>query len=78
MTVSASVALLGVLARYMRRKRQTVDPKKYRRVAGKRSRASGIKSPNGGTIHTHEYFLNKIPNCMLYSVSIFIDDITSL
>lgn len=48
MTVSASVALLGVLAKYMRRKRQSLDPQRYRRIAGKRSRASGVKSPNGG------------------------------
>lgn len=50
--VSASVALLGVLARYLRRRRQTLDPKKYRRAAVKRTtRVSGIKSPNGGNVH---------------------------
>lgn len=48
-TMTASVAVLGVLARYMRRKRLVVNPKKYRRWTGKRSRASGVKSPNGGT-----------------------------
>lgn len=51
-TVGASVALLVVLGRYMRRNRQITDPKHYRRVLGlgRRSRTSapGIKSPNGG------------------------------
>lgn len=46
LTVTASVAVLGVLARYMKRKRLVVDPKKYRRWTGKRSKASGsVKSP---------------------------------
>ncbi|XP_017767908.1 PREDICTED: mitoguardin-like, partial [Nicrophorus vespilloides] len=45
-SVTASMALLGVLARYMRRRRQVVDPKKFKRNFGKRARASGIRSPN--------------------------------
>lgn len=57
-TVSASVALLGVLAKYMRRKRQTIDPTRYRRIAGKRSRTSGVKSPNGGQFYLLMLFLD--------------------
>ncbi|XP_065163506.1 mitoguardin isoform X2 [Atheta coriaria] len=51
-SVTASVALLGVLARYMRRKKQTVDPKTFRRPLAKRSRASGVRSPNADLIST--------------------------
>ncbi|GLV42512.1 Mitoguardin [Carabus blaptoides fortunei] len=54
-TMTASVAVLGVLARYMRRKRLVVNPKKYRRWTGKRSRASGIKSPNGDAVGAATY-----------------------
>ncbi|CAG9814541.1 unnamed protein product [Phaedon cochleariae] len=57
-SVSTSVVVFGVLSNYLRRKKRVIDPSKlkdtsqYRRavfstVSGKRSRTSGIRSPNG-------------------------------
>lgn len=60
-SVTASVALLGVLARYMRRKKQTVDPKTFRRPLAKRSRASGVRSPNAGLFLS---WLYEFTNCI--------------
>lgn len=46
-SVGTSVFLLGVLARYMRRKKQVIDPKKLRRQISMRRRLySGLRSPN--------------------------------
>lgn len=46
-SVGTSVFLLGVLARYMRRKKQVIDPKKLRRQISIRRRLySGLRSPN--------------------------------
>ncbi|CAH1970524.1 unnamed protein product [Acanthoscelides obtectus] len=48
---SASVLVVGVLARYFRRRKKTFDPSHFRGrsnvFSSKRSRASGIRSPNG-------------------------------
>ncbi|XP_018572052.1 mitoguardin [Anoplophora glabripennis] len=48
-SLSASVVVVGVLARYLRRKKKIVDPAQFRRniFSSKRSRASGVRSPNG-------------------------------
>ncbi|XP_049821870.1 mitoguardin [Aethina tumida] len=47
LSVTASVAVVGILARYLRRKKRVVDPSKLRRIFNsKRSRASGIRSPS--------------------------------
>ncbi|XP_022919156.2 mitoguardin [Onthophagus taurus] len=48
-SVTTGVALLGVLARYMRRKKQIVDPARYRRsvFVKRNTRNSGVRSPNG-------------------------------
>jgi hypothetical protein len=47
--VTIGVALIGFLARYLRRKRRIVNPELFRRD-GKRVAASsqGARSPNGG------------------------------
>ncbi|KAJ3656335.1 hypothetical protein Zmor_015419 [Zophobas morio] len=47
-SVTASIAVVGVLARYLRRKKRTVDLSKFRRSYPKRPRISGVRSPNGG------------------------------
>lgn len=49
MSVAASVAVVGVLARYFRRQNR-VDPTRLRKnyYFLRRSRASGVRSPNGG------------------------------
>ncbi|KRT78857.1 hypothetical protein AMK59_6921, partial [Oryctes borbonicus] len=49
-SVTTSVALIGLLARHMRRKKQIVDPTKLKRSLSKRTRASGLRSPNGDVI----------------------------
>lgn len=51
-SVTVSVAAVGVLARYFRRRKRTIDPTKLRSgrsyyFSSKRSRASGVRSPNG-------------------------------
>ncbi|KAB0797467.1 hypothetical protein PPYR_08460 [Photinus pyralis] len=48
-SVAVSLGLLGI-ARSMKRKKQTVDPTKYRRQLGRRLRSSGVRSPNGDVI----------------------------
>lgn len=47
-SAGASVIVVGALARYLRRKKHVIDPAKLRRnnFSSKRSRASGIRSPN--------------------------------
>ncbi|CAG9769121.1 unnamed protein product [Ceutorhynchus assimilis] len=47
-SVGASILVVGGLARYLRRKKRVIDPAKLRRnnFSGKRSRASGVRSPN--------------------------------
>ncbi|XP_018332761.1 mitoguardin [Agrilus planipennis] len=50
LSVASSVALLGVLAKYMRRKRQIVDPMKLKKQYSRRVRNSGLKSPNGDVV----------------------------
>jgi hypothetical protein len=47
-SVTASVTVVGVLARYLRRKKRTVDLSKFKRPYPKRPRISGVRSPNGG------------------------------
>lgn len=51
-SLSASVIVVGVLARYLRRKKRVLDPTQFRRniFNSKRSRTSGMRSPNGGTL----------------------------
>ena len=51
-SVTASVAVVGLLARYLRRKKRVIDTSKLKRnnFSGKRSRASGIRSPNGKSL----------------------------
>ncbi|XP_030754801.1 mitoguardin [Sitophilus oryzae] len=48
LTVGASIAVVGVLSRFLRRKKRPYDPTKFKRnnFSSKRSRASGIRSPN--------------------------------
>lgn len=58
MSVSASVALIGLLARRMRRKKQIVDPVKLKRSLSKRTKGSGLRSPNAGEVNSiHSSFL---------------------
>ncbi|KAK9885188.1 hypothetical protein WA026_010695 [Henosepilachna vigintioctopunctata] len=46
--VTTSVAVVGMLARYLRRQKATVDRKPTnRKIFGKRGRQSGLRSPNG-------------------------------
>nr|CAH7768736.1 unnamed protein product [Callosobruchus chinensis] len=51
LSFSASVLVVGVLARYFKRRKKTYDPSHFRGrsnvFSSKRSRASGIRSPNG-------------------------------
>ncbi|XP_068902701.1 mitoguardin isoform X1 [Tenebrio molitor] len=49
-SVTASVTVVGVLARYLRRKKRTVDLSKFKRPYPKRPRISGVRSPNGDVI----------------------------
>lgn len=70
-SLSASVVVVGVLARYLRRKKRVVDPIQFRRnvFSSKRSRTSGIRSPNGGELscnvilyscdHVHYYYVTR-------------------
>lgn len=69
-SVTASVAIVGVLARYMRRKKQ-VDPTKFRKNFFKRPRISGVRSPNGGNylwVFQLNYFC--IPRDVYYTKAI--------
>ncbi|XP_050302081.1 mitoguardin [Anthonomus grandis grandis] len=47
-SVGASIVVVGSLARYLRRKKHTINPARLRRnnIGGKRSRASTVRSPN--------------------------------
>ncbi|XP_060516605.1 mitoguardin [Cylas formicarius] len=47
-SLTASIAVVGALAKYLKRKKRIVDPVIYKRnnFSSKRSRASGIRSPN--------------------------------
>lgn len=49
--MAAGVAVVGVLARYFRRQNR-VDPTKLKKsyYFTRRSRASGVRSPNGGKL----------------------------
>lgn len=53
------MVVVGGLARYLRRKKRTIDPAKLRRnnFSGKRSRASGVRSPNGKKIDFFNFSL---------------------
>ncbi|KAJ9583374.1 hypothetical protein L9F63_022281 [Diploptera punctata] len=49
LSVTIGVALIGLLARYLRRRRRTVNPGTFRRGGGKGNVSSQIpRSPNGG------------------------------
>lgn len=50
LSFSTSIMVVGVLARYFRRKKRVIDPIKFNRnlFISKRSRASGIRSPTVG------------------------------
>ncbi|KAJ8970320.1 hypothetical protein NQ317_017556 [Molorchus minor] len=66
--LSASVVVVGVLARYLRRKKRIVDPVHFRKstYSSKRSRASGIRSPNGDRFRCSSILLN----CVVVSITL--------
>lgn len=59
--MAAGVAVVGVLARYFKRQNR-VDPAKLKRsyYFSRRSRVSGVRSPNGGK---RPLFVTKVQFC---------------
>lgn len=73
LSVAVSIGLIG-LARSMKRKKQIVDPNRYKRQLNRRIRQSGLRSPNGDVVSlasssrksiTHSTYSERRPNSVL-------------